>query len=175
MNRTGAIRQVLASIGGRLRNRPDSEHEQAIVRVVIVTALLAYFYGVAKWDAPPPTDAAVGLVWTAIVYLALSSLYVVLIMASPGRSMGRRVMAVVTDCAAMLAVLKLGGEHTAPLYPIYLWITLGFGFRFGLVYLAIATAASTLSFAIVLATTGWWLENLPLGIGLLVALVAIPA
>lgn len=175
MNKTGAIRQVLASVGGRLRNRPDSEHEQAIVRVVIVTALLAYFYGVAKGNTPLAREATVGLVWTALVYLTLSSIYVVMIMASPGKSMARRVIAVFTDCGAMLAVLMLGGGYTAPLYPIYLWITLGFGFRFGLVYLAIATAVSTASFTVVLATTDWWHDKLSLGIGLLAALVAIPA
>lgn len=175
MNKTGAISQVLTSIGQRLRNRPDSEHEQAIVRVVIVTGLLAYFYSVAKSDIPLTREATVGLVWTALVYLTLSSIYVVLIMAWPGKSMARRVIAVVTDCSAMWAVLSLGDGYTAPLYPIYLWITLGFGFRFGLLYLAIATVASTVSFAIVLSTTPWWHDKLSMGIGLLAALVAIPA
>ncbi len=175
MLKTGTIGRVIATVGQRFRDRPDSEHEQAIVRVVIVTALLAYFYGLVAWETPLPAPAGALLVWTALIYLALSCIHVVLILVQPGKSAARRVIFMITDVAALLAVLRLGGEYTAPFYPIYLWVTLGFGFRYGLLYLVAATVAATASFTAVLATTDWWQDKLPLGIGLLAALVAIPA
>jgi len=163
------------AIGRRLCGRPDSEHEQAIVRVVIVAALLVYFYGLALLEVPLPPSASASLVWTAVVYLAFSCAHVALIIAWPRKSAARRLISAVGDFVALLAVLRLGGEYTAPLYPIYLWVTLGFGFRYGLTYLGAATAGATISFAAVLAITEWWQDKLPMGIGLLVALVAIPA
>ncbi|MDX9862742.1 MAG: hypothetical protein RBS99_17680 [Rhodospirillales bacterium] len=165
----------MMAIGRRLCGRPDSEHEQAIVRVVIVAALLVYFYGLALLEVPLPLSANASLVWTAVVYLAFSCAHVALIIAWPRKSAARRLISAVGDFVALLAVLRLGGEYTAPLYPIYLWVTLGFGFRYGLAYLGAATVGATISFAAVLATTEWWQDKLPMGIGLLVALVAIPA
>jgi two-component system sensor histidine kinase RpfC len=175
MNRTGAIGRLMTAVGRRLRDRPDSEHEQAIVRVVIVTALLAYFHGLVAWEAPLPPSAGALLVWTAVIYLTFSFIHIALIVAWPRKSPARRLISAVTDFAALLAVLRLGGEYTAPLYPIYLWVTLGFGFRYGLLYLVAATIGATASFAVVLMTTDWWLDKLPMGFGLLAALVAIPA
>lgn len=175
MLKTGAIGRIMKTVVERLRDRPDSEHEQAIVRVVIVTALLAYFYGLATWEVPLPTSADTLLVLTALIYLTLSCIHVVLILLQPGKSAARRVAFMITDVAALLAVLRLGGEYTAPLYPIYLWVTLGFGFRYGLPYLVAATVGATASFTAVLVTTDWWHDKEALGIGLLAALVAIPA
>jgi len=175
MNEGGATGRFVSVIGQRLRNRSDSEHEQAIVRVVIVTGLLAYFYGLVAWAESLPASAGPPLIWTAVIYLAASCIHVALIVARPRKSVVRRVVFMIADAAAMLAVLRLGGEYTAPLYPIYLWVTLGFGFRYGLRYLGAATATATLSFSIVLITTEWWQDKLPLGIGLAAALIAIPA
>jgi two-component system sensor histidine kinase RpfC len=175
MNIVGAIGRFVTVACQRLRNRPDSEHEQAIVRVVIVTALLAYFYALVAWEVPLPPSAGALLVWTAIIYLTFSCVHVALIMVQPGKSVARRLISAITDAVAMLAVLHWGGKYSAPLYPIYLWVTLGFGFRYGLRYLAASTVADTISFTAVLLTTDWWLDKLPMGIGLLAALVAIPA
>ncbi|MCG8511329.1 MAG: ATP-binding protein [Rhodospirillales bacterium] len=172
--RTGAVGAALSALRERFRNRPDSEHEQALVRVVIVALLLVYFTGLHAADTPLQPGQEAGLVLTAIIYLVLSFLYVTLIAIRPGQSTPRRFVAMVTDFTAMLSVLKLGGEYTAPLYPIYLWVTLGMGFRYGLKFLGASMVVSFTSFSIVLATTEWWLENLPVGIGLLAALVAIP-
>lgn len=170
----GRLARYAASLWERFVDRPDSEHEQALVRVVIVTLLLTYFTALDLADtALTPLEEA-GLLWTAIVYLTLSCLYVGLIVLFPGTSGPRRLIAMVTDFGAMFSVLSLGHEYTAPLYPIYLWVTLGNGFRYGLPYLGISMAVSSLSFAAVLITTPWWDDRIPLGIGLLVALIAIP-
>ena len=172
--RTGRLGRRATGLWKRFSNRPDSEHEQALVRVVIVGLLLAYFAALHAADTPLTPDQELGLVLTAIIYLSFSFIYVVLIAISPGKSGPRRLTAMATDFTAMFAVLTLGSEYTAPLYPIYLWVTLGNGFRYGLRYLGASMAVSSFSFAAVLTTTPWWADQLPLGIGLLVALIAIP-
>src|SRR3546814_18066275 len=63
----------------------------------------------------------------------------------------------------------------APWFTNYLWVTFGNGFRYGARWLFVSAAISLAGFAAVVAATPWWRENLPLSIGLLVALAALPA
>ncbi len=70
--------------------------------------------------------------------------------------------------------LHLAGASASPLFAIYLWVILGNGFRFGLPWLYLTTGASVLGFGVVVLCTPYWLDNLPLGVGLLVGLLVIP-
>ncbi len=174
-NDAGRLGQNMAVFRERFASRTDSEHEQAIIRVVIVGLLLLYFSILDGLENTVTEDASAGLLATAVVYLVLSMINVGLIVVWPQRSPVRRIVAMTMDFAAMLSVLKIGGEYTAPLYPIYLWVSLGFGFRYGLRYLGIAMAVSSTSFLVVLMTTPWWSDKMSVGIGLLSALIVLPA
>jgi two-component system sensor histidine kinase RpfC len=81
----------------------------------------------------------------------------------------------VTDFSMTSALLYFGGAAAAPFYPIYLWVTLGNGFRYGLPYLAASVSASVCGFFMVVLTSDFWQAQLPLGAGLLAALIIIPA
>ncbi|SFT57814.1 two-component system, sensor histidine kinase RpfC [Pseudovibrio denitrificans] len=85
----------------------------------------------------------------------------------------RRVLAIFLDVGAVSAGLYAGGEYLSILFPIYLWVIFGNGFRFGLDYLALATIASVSGFAVVL-TTPYWQGEFILGLGLLGCLVVVP-
>jgi two-component system sensor histidine kinase RpfC len=60
-------------------------------------------------------------------------------------------------------------------YPLLLWIIFGNGFRFGVRYLAIAAAVTTVAFTVVVMTTPFWRDNISLALGLLVGLLVLPA
>ncbi len=92
---------------------------------------------------------------------------------SPTISALRRVFAVFLDTGAISAGLFVGGEYLSILFPIYLWVIFGNGFRFGLNYLTLATVASVTGFSLVL-TTPYWQSELVLGVGLLGCLVVVP-
>ena len=51
----------------------------------------------------------------------------------------------------------------------------GNGFRYGTRYLVLAAAMSTLGFGLVISFNPYWHEHLPLGIGLLLGLIILPA
>lgn len=157
----------------RLKQRPDSEHEQAIVRVVIVCILTGY----VVWHAS--TGAASSgfgvLVYVGFAYTAFSCLYLLSILYAPEPSPARRLSAMVTDFAVLSCLLQLGGEAAAPFFPVYLWVAFGYGFRFGLRDLAKAVVTAVIGFSIVILTTDYWQEELALAIGLLAALVILPA
>ncbi|MFZ1413598.1 MAG: response regulator [Defluviicoccus sp.] len=161
-------------IARRLKERTDSEHEQAAIRVAIVGMLFGYltFFGLVSEHHPREVELGALL---AGGYLAVSLGYLVLIFAMPEESPGRRLTAMVTDFAMTSAFLYFGGKAAAPFYPIYLWVTLGNGFRYGLPYLAASVSASVTGFFMVILSSPFWQEQQALGIGLLIALILIPA
>lgn len=157
----------------RLRGRPDSEHEQAAIRIVIVLLLFAYL---AATGALANTQLAVRIsAWLAGGYLLVSCIYLGLIIVWPKASPARRITGMVTDFALTSAFMHFGCASAAPFYAIYLWVTLGNGFRYGLSYLANSIVMAACGFSLVLVTTEFWRANLSLGLGLLAALVLLPA
>jgi two-component system, sensor histidine kinase RpfC len=157
----------------RLRDRNDSEHEQATIRIVIV--LLLFIFLVATGALTSPERNVRISAWLAGGYLLISCLYIVLIAAFPRVSPTRRVCGMATDFAATSAFMHFGCESAAPFYAIYLWVSLGNGFRYGLNYLAISIVMAACGFSLVLLTTEFWRQNLPLGLGLLAAVIILPA
>jgi two-component system sensor histidine kinase RpfC len=79
----------------------------------------------------------------------------------------------VVDVAGITFLMIYGGEYTAPLFGVYLWVTFGNGFRFGARYLASSLALSSAGFIIVLSTSGYWAHNQHLGVGLLIGMIAL--
>ncbi|MTJ80448.1 MAG: response regulator [Telmatospirillum sp.] len=161
-------------IAGRFRERKDSEHEQALVRVVLVASVYVYFEGawLLGWLTP---DAIRALARVLGGYEFLSVLYVLWILARPERSRTRRFLAMVTDLGAITWCMVLGGEIGAPLYSLYLWVTLGNGFRFGARSLAVSTGLSVAGFVTVMTVAPPWSEHRPLSLGLLFGSVAVSA
>jgi two-component system sensor histidine kinase RpfC len=80
----------------------------------------------------------------------------------------------VFDFGIFSACLHFGGEAMAPLFPIYLWVIFGNGFRFGLTYLAAAAACGVVSFTVVVLTTPFWHAHLTLAAGLAGGLILLP-
>ncbi|QZO00708.1 hybrid sensor histidine kinase/response regulator [Chenggangzhangella methanolivorans] len=81
----------------------------------------------------------------------------------------------VFDLTALSVGMHLGGEVTAILYPAYLWIIFGNGFRFGIPALLAGSAIGIAGFSAMVASTPYWLEHIRLSYGLLLGLLALPA
>ena len=164
---------LFASLKARYAARPDSEHEQAIVRLVIVCIFLAYLMGVAT-----VSTAHAVVVSSALVYLLVEAIVGAGLLGwlswRPGVSHARRVIGMVSDYGAMAAIMMLSGQELAPLYVIYLWVTIGNGLRYGPRYLVGAVALASVSFLCVILSTPFWQHNQALSWGLLGGLVAIP-
>ena len=105
------VTRALGFVRQRLQGRPDSEHEQAIVRIVIVALASAYFL-VLDWvhNFSDPH-----FVWGTLLtagYLLLSTVYLGLIVAEPGISPVRRLIAMVTDMAMIFVPSAAGISHS---------------------------------------------------------------
>jgi len=161
---------LLSFVAQRFRNRPDSEHEMTINRLVIAVLVNAYL--LAAW-AMGGSDVDEALV-VASIFSALAVGLFAHILTRPGKSVARRICAMLVDLGTLSWCMYVGHEITSVLYPMYLWVIFGNGFRFGRRYLFLATVVSVVGFSLVVATTAYWQSHLYLAIGLLAGLVALP-
>jgi two-component system sensor histidine kinase RpfC len=166
----------LQNIWSRITLRRDDilgrEQGQAIVRVVVSMIVLSYLMVNRS-----PLDFGQGV--HGLIILAVFLVFSVFVAAAAWRDrqshVGRRIAANVADVFAVTFIMANTGEPGAPLFVLYLWVTLGNGFRFGLTALGISAVLSVAGFAMVMATSGFWLQHERLGAGIMVALLVLPA
>ena len=164
---------VIAWVRTRLANRPDSEHGQALVRLAIFLAVMTYMLLGAVLGGLEQNVSRTALAMSTVGVIIGTVLFCWILWA-PGKSNIRRVIGMVADYGLMATAMALMGEPLAWLYVIMMWVTVGNGLRYGNRFLAGAVTMAVLGFAVVLVTNPYWGQNLSLGIGLLVGLIAVP-
>jgi two-component system sensor histidine kinase RpfC len=165
------LRKLIAPLRAHLAARPDTEHEQAIVRLVVAGAIGAYLL--------PEGLYFVG--WGALEfhYLVFSSYFVfsaallAWIIASKIVSPLRRYLALAADVATTSIAMWYYGEQALAMFLVYVWVTLANGFRFGPAYLLGSLGVSLAGFGAVLATSSFWQQHLFAGIGLSLGFIAL--
>jgi two-component system sensor histidine kinase RpfC len=173
----GAVvaRRGFTTLRGLIQRRPDSECEQIMVRLGIALVLCGYVT-VSQLLAGYTSEAMqVSLLVLGAFEAASLCLLLWLMLQPAGASVPRRIAAAFLDAITLSAALHLGDDVTAPLYGIYLWVTLGNGFRYGTNYLLISAAISALGFGAVIATTTLWYQHPALAAGLWITLIVVPA
>jgi two-component system sensor histidine kinase RpfC len=160
---------LLGALRERFRGRPDREHEMVLNRLVFSVLILAYLLLTAT-DSPKAREMLI----ISIMYCGFAVGFFVHILWRPGISPTRRLMAIAADLVTLSFGLHSGNEVTAVLYPMYLWIIFGNGFRFGIPYLIAATATGVVGFFAVILTTDYWSEHPHLAYGLLGGLIILP-
>src|SRR5581483_10013672 len=168
------IRGLFSWVAGRLRNRPDSEHELTVNRLALSGTAFTYLIVAAMLGR---ADAAQMLheqwLYFALYEIVSISLFIHLLW-QPGISVGRRLIGMVSDLGLFSYGMYVGGEAFAPLYPIYLWTIFGNGFRFGVPYLFAATATSVVGFGVAIASAPFWHDHRGLAAGLMAGLILLP-
>ncbi len=161
------VAERLAAMRQALAGRPDTEHEQAIVRVLVVAVLCGYLAP----EAFAGSDLAT--IQVMFAYLAISVVLFVLVLASPAASPARRVAAMAADNVVVTWCMAFLGEHAAPLLLVYVWITLANGFRFGQRYLLMSLGFSVAGMLFVLSISEFWQQHKVVGYGLLFGMAAL--
>ncbi|MDQ6996735.1 MAG: hybrid sensor histidine kinase/response regulator, partial [Mariprofundus sp.] len=148
----------------RLQSRSDSEHEQALIRVVLVSIILCWF---SYLDFPIASLIGTG-------YLFLSVLLLGWIVASPAINPARRVAGAIGDMTSISIGLFFAGESAAPLLAIYLWVIVGNGFRYGVKYLYISMVLAMTGFLTASSLNPYWSEHIWISLAILFAIILIP-
>ena len=166
------MKEQLAAFWSGLKARPDTEHEQALIRVAVGAVLVAYMLPKVLLDGIAQA-ADLGFWAGVVVFFGGSVLIVADILRRPGISVRRRLAGALLDNFGVTCSMLLIGEHTAPFVLVYVWITLANGFRYGKRYLLFSLLLSVVGFVTVIAVVPYWRENIAMGAGLLVGMVAI--
>jgi len=152
------------------QSRPDREHEITINRQIISLAICIYVWLIMPGSAEQTFEARM----IALAYLCAATILSIHLLVRPGISVARRVAAIGVDLGLLSIGLYAGGEYVTILYPFYYWIILGNGFRYGVRYLYFSTFIGALGFLLVTQTAEYWLQNQPLGLGLLGGVIILP-
>lgn len=167
-----AASRVLKFVKQRLAARTDSEHGQSLVRILFVSIVLVYFYTdyfVSRVDAASLHAARV----IVAISLAMSLGIFAAIVWRPGKSVFRRLLGMVHDVTAISAGIYLGEGAGAAVAVIYLWITIGNGFRYGVPYLYASAATSLGGFATVYMSSEYWQSQVPLSLNILLTILIV--
>lgn len=164
---------ILRLFKERLSNRPDSEHGQALVRLVIACLIVAYLFGLQAFDRD--SRATQTMLWVMSIESLVGLGLMAAILHRPGVSHLRRWIGMLADYSTLAMLMSLDAPSLAPLYVIILWVTIGNGLRFGTRYLFTAASLAGISFMAVVLGNDYWREQPYLAGGLWLGLVAIPA
>jgi two-component system sensor histidine kinase RpfC len=157
-----------------LSRRPDSEHEQALIRAIITALLIFYLnWSLSRDGRVDPGE--VGVLWLCGFYLLFSlGLFVSITLSPAGKSPFRRCLGMAGDLCLPAYGISVVGDMAGPLYVILLWVIFGNGFRYGRKYLFAASSIGTISFGVAIYLNAYWRRHLILAIGLQLGLVVLP-
>ncbi|HSD42630.1 MAG TPA: ATP-binding protein [Burkholderiales bacterium] len=169
---SGRVKAFLDAVRARLKNRPDSEHEQAIVRLALVSIIVGYLT-ITDWAGHESTRHPVLYVLFGL-YLAVAVGLLIEICRRPEACPRRRIIGMVGDNVAIATCMYLTTELGAPLFGVFLFVTFGNGFRYGRFYLFASQALAIAGFGAVLLSNPYWHDQVPLGLGLMFSMVILP-
>ena len=111
---------------------------------------------------------------TVGAYCLFAGAWVVLVKRRPGHFVSRRAVMIVCDLGMITFGMYMMGEFGACFYPLYLWVIVGNGMRYGSHYLYAAMGTGVVGFGVALFSSEYWQHNVAMGASLLVALIVLP-
>lgn len=158
----------------RFTHRADAEHVQVAIRLAIVSTAMVYFN--SNYFAANADNAEYAMLarWAVAIAFTVTIALLVALLIEPGISVVRRVIGLVHDVAAISTAMFLGEGGAAAVAAIYLWVTLGNGFRYGTAYLYACAVLSIVGFGTVYMFSDYWHEQSELSINILILLAVIP-
>ena len=153
----------------------DTEFNQCFVRLLL-SSFAVLFVEVVSSKPYGPTGEI-----TRFSFIALSALFFCagIVMASvtfirPGHSQPRRLIAITLDYTAIAILMTIGGPGALPTYAIIVWMTVGYGIRFGARYLTIAAIASMICLSCIIAINPYLRSNPALSATLVITTLIVP-
>lgn len=132
----GGQESLLSKLARRYRSSADTEHEQATLRLALVSIGALYLWLAAHFTLPADghEQSDVANIWAEwwwpSAYYLYAFAHAASLLARPGKVFLRRVAMVLLDNAAITVLISYGGLFN-PFMALYFWIALGYGFRFG--------------------------------------------
>jgi two-component system sensor histidine kinase RpfC len=168
----GFFRDTLTDIRRRIKARPDTEFQQSVLRVVFGALFYIYFsFSIFHLSEEVREHAQI----VSIIFMAIAIGLAAVIGSSKSAVPARRILGMALDFSTASYLLIQSGEAGSPLLVVYLWVTLGNGFRYGVKYLLLASAISISGFSWVMLTSLYWQSHWAIATGFLLSMIAVPA
>ena len=165
------VASITQWLRGRLHGRPDTEHEQALIRLALGFGLGAYL--LLPWLLGDAKSAA----WQGLlpygVFMGGGLGIFCAILVQPGASPVRRVIGAVLDSATASYFMIEMGVDGMLLYVVYLWIIFGNGFRYGRFYLLNTLVLSVVGFSLVIMLSEFWHAHVGAGVSLVIGMIGV--
>lgn len=144
------------------------ERGQAVLRVIVCLIVTGYL----AWSSPAH-GLTRGLLF-AFAYVSGSALFAAWVLRATTPYAPRRYLANLADVTAITIVMSVAGPKGAALVLLYLWVTIGSGFRYGLPALLVSLTWSLLGFAIAAEYSGLLREHPLLASNIWLILLVLP-
>ncbi|MFD2237668.1 ATP-binding response regulator [Aureimonas populi] len=146
---------------------PAARHEleQANIRIVIV-ALANLYLMLGERLGFVSAEISTVYAWMFSGAFGLSFAIRASFLLLPNASTGRRLFCMLADYGLISATIGLGDEFSSPIYAVLIWVTVGYGMRFGPRYLLASTAASQASVLLIGLLSPFWQQH-PFLVGML--------
>lgn len=151
--------------------RPDSEFQQSLIRLAIGIVFFVYFSNPTLALSEAARGAALlslGPFFTVALIITIATLIDCKI------SPLRRCLSLLLDYGITSFLLMTTGESGTPLLAVYLWVTMGYGFRYGPTYLIAAAFMAVMAFLVVIATSSYWETHPSISSAFLLSMIAVP-
>lgn len=157
-----------------LRSAENTELGQAKVRVGLATILgTGIWIGIATGAFTGLNATVLG--WLSAGILVASLMLIAVIWRRPDTGHLRRAAAMVHDYGALTACMIFGGVVLLPLYAVLLWVTVGYGLRYGQRYHVVAALCALASLAVTIAFTPYWQQHVFMSATFIVTTIIVPA
>lgn len=158
----------------RFEHRPDAEHIQVLIRLGIVSTSMVYFHSAFFANNAANAEYVLLARWAVSIAFIITLALFVAVVVWPGVSVARRIVGLIHDVVTISTAMFLGEAGAAAVAAIYLWVTLGNGFRYGIAYLYGCAILSIVGFGAVFMLSDYWHEQRLLSINILILLALIP-
>ncbi|MCP4413288.1 MAG: GGDEF domain-containing protein [Gammaproteobacteria bacterium] len=152
----------------------DEELSQSVARITISSSFFIYII-ILNYNMLLGIQILAYILPTAGTII-LSLLHYLWVKRQPGIFFYRRIFTIILDLGMTTYFMILNSQYTGFFYPLYMWIIVGNGIRFGTQYLFIAMTIGFVGFSTVLYSSSFWVgDNRFLGFGLLASIIILPS
>ncbi len=165
--------QTIRRLLGEAKRAEPLEFSQIIIRYAL--GIVITIYALVDSATEQRSVSQPGLiVFMLIVAWVVGLGLLIHLMLWPRSRVIRRTISICADALALSLLIHYEERSAAIFFPVYLWIILGNGFRFGIGYMYASVAANGICFIIMVLTTPYWRQEWQFSAGLFVAIIAIP-
>jgi two-component system, sensor histidine kinase RpfC len=159
---------MLDIIKKRLSNRKDSEHEQQVVKLSVGMSWLIYILWMSNNNIVSPEA-----ITASVLYIIITLSIFLWIIVNPDINRIRRIIGMYSDISFITVIMLLTGELGAPLFGAYIFMTFGYGFRYGNRYLFSSALLSIIGFSFVMSYNEYWQEHKTMSYGLIITVIVL--